>query len=133
MMSGPRDETGRLSSALDVLRHAFICCGKPGRAPSAKLANNALAAQALAASRDATEENVRAAMHDDVYEICAVHCPDRQRKAAENYSGGDPHDGLRPLEYFVWGIRNDKRMFIVDTGFDQPVGTKRGRTVITPV
>ena len=40
---------------------------------------------------------------------------------------------LQPLDYFVWVISNDKRTFLVDTGFDQPVGTKRGRTVITPI
>ncbi len=72
-------------------------------------------------------------MGDDVWEIYAIRYAEHQRKAAENYIGGDPHDVLQPLDYFVWVIRNDKRSFVVDTGFDQPVGTKRGRTVITPV
>ena len=72
-------------------------------------------------------------MSDDIWEVFAVRYAEHQRKAAENYIGGDPHDVLQPLDYFVWVIRNDKRTFVVDTGFDQPVGTKRGRTVITPV
>ena len=72
-------------------------------------------------------------MSDDIWEIYAVRYAEHQRKAAENYIGGDPHDVLQPLDYFVWVIKNDKRTFVVDTGFDQPVGTKRGRTVITPV
>ena len=72
-------------------------------------------------------------MSDDIWEVFAVRYAEHQRKAAENYIGGDPHDVLQPLDYFVWVIRNDKRTFLVDTGFDQPVGTKRGRTVITPV
>ena len=72
-------------------------------------------------------------MSDDIWEVFAVRYAEHQRKAAENYIGGDPHDVLQPLDYFVWVIRNDKRTFVVDTGFDQPVGTKRGRTVVTPV
>ncbi len=65
--------------------------------------------------------------------IYAVRYAEHQRKAAENYIGGDPHDVLQPLDYFVWVIKSDKRTFLVDTGFDQPVGTKRGRTVVTPI
>ena len=72
-------------------------------------------------------------MSDDVWEVYAVRYAEHQRKAAENYIGGDPHDVLQPLDYFVWVIKNDKRTFLVDTGFDQPVGTKRGRTVVTPI
>ena len=72
-------------------------------------------------------------MSDDIWEVYAVRYAEHQRKAAENYIGGDPHDVLQPLDYFVWVIKNDKRTFLVDTGFDQPVGTKRGRTVITPI
>jgi glyoxylase-like metal-dependent hydrolase (beta-lactamase superfamily II) len=72
-------------------------------------------------------------MTDDTYEIFAVRYAEHQRKAAENYIFGDPHDVLQPLDYFVWVVRNDKRTIVVDTGFDQPVGDTRGRTVITPV
>ena len=70
-------------------------------------------------------------MSDDVYEVYAVKYAHHPRKATENYIGGDPHDVLQPLDYFVWVIRNDKRTFVVYSGFDQPVGDKRGRTVIT--
>jgi glyoxylase-like metal-dependent hydrolase (beta-lactamase superfamily II) len=72
-------------------------------------------------------------MSDDIWEVFAVRYAEHQRKAAENYIGGDPHDVLQPLDYFVWVIRNETRTFVVDTGFDQPVGDKRGRIVITPV
>ena len=61
-------------------------------------------------------------MSDDIHEVFAVRYAEHQRKAAENYIGGDPHDVLQPLDYFVWVIRNGKRTFVVDTGFDQPVG-----------
>ena len=66
-------------------------------------------------------------MSDDVWEVFAVRYAEHQRKAADNYIGGDPHDVLQPLDYFVWVIRNDKRTFLVDTGFDQPVGIRAAR------
>src|SRR5437763_535460 len=44
-----------------------------------------------------------------------------------------PRHELQPLGYFVWVSRTDKRGLVVDTGFERPVGTKRGRTVIRPV
>ena len=72
-------------------------------------------------------------MSDDIWEIFAVRYAEHQRKAAENYIGGDPHDVLQPLDYFVWVVKNDKRTILVDTGFDQPVGNTRGRTIITPI
>src|SRR5262249_56235746 len=72
-------------------------------------------------------------MADDTWEVFAVRYAEHQRKAAENYIFGDPHDVLQPLDYFVWVVRNDKRAILVDTGFDQPVGNTRGRTIITPI
>ncbi|MFX8984350.1 MBL fold metallo-hydrolase, partial [Acinetobacter baumannii] len=47
--------------------------------------------------------------------------------------GGDPHDIIQPLDYFVYAIKGPKETIIVDTGFDPVVGKQRGRTVITPV
>jgi glyoxylase-like metal-dependent hydrolase (beta-lactamase superfamily II) len=72
-------------------------------------------------------------MSNDTYEIYAVRYAHHPRKAAENYIGGDPHDVLQPLDYFVWVIMNRERAILVDTGFDPDVGKKRGRTVVTPV
>ncbi len=72
-------------------------------------------------------------MSDDIWEVYAVRYAEHQRKAADNYIGGDPHDVLQPLDYFVWVIKNDTRTFLVDTGFDQPVGGRRGRTIVKPI
>jgi glyoxylase-like metal-dependent hydrolase (beta-lactamase superfamily II) len=72
-------------------------------------------------------------MPDDIYELYAVRYGHHPRKAAENFIGGDPHDALQPLDYFVWVIRNSARTLVVDTGFDKPVGDKRGRTIVRPV
>ena len=69
----------------------------------------------------------------DIWEVFAVRYAEHQRKAADNYIGGDPHDVLQPLDYYVWVMRNGARTILVDTGFDKPVGDRRGRTIVTPV
>ncbi len=72
-------------------------------------------------------------MSDDVHEIFAIRYGHHQRRAAENYIGGDPHDVLQPLDYFVWAIVGKAQTIVVDTGFDEIVGARRKRALITPV
>jgi len=70
----------------------------------------------------------------DTYELYAIHYGHHDRKAHENFLGGDPHDdGDMPLDYFVWAIVGETRTILVDTGFDQAVGTRRGRQTVKPV
>ncbi len=38
------------------------------------------------------------------YELYAVRYAHHDRRASENFIGGDPHDGPMPLDYFVWAI-----------------------------
>jgi glyoxylase-like metal-dependent hydrolase (beta-lactamase superfamily II) len=61
------------------------------------------------------------------YEVYAVKYAHHMRRAAENFIGGDPHDGPMPLDYFVWLIRGGGREVVVDTGFSAAMGRKRGR------
>jgi glyoxylase-like metal-dependent hydrolase (beta-lactamase superfamily II) len=49
------------------------------------------------------------------------------RRAAENFIGGDSHDGPMPLDYFIWLIRGGGREIVVDTGFSAAMARKRGR------
>ena len=72
-------------------------------------------------------------MSDDVHEVYAIRYGHHPRKAAENYIGGDPHDVIEPLDYFVWAIVGPSGTVIVDTGFDENVGAQRGRTTTKPV
>ena len=69
---------------------------------------------------------------DDAYEIYAIRYGHHERRSSANYIGGDPHDVLQPLDYFVWAIRG-KTTFILDTGFDEAMGQKRGRAIVKPV
>jgi glyoxylase-like metal-dependent hydrolase (beta-lactamase superfamily II) len=72
-------------------------------------------------------------MSDDVHEIYAIRYGHHPRKAADNFIGGDPHDVLQPLDYFVWAIVGKTKTFILDTGFDETVGGRRGRQTTKPV
>jgi glyoxylase-like metal-dependent hydrolase (beta-lactamase superfamily II) len=72
-------------------------------------------------------------MSDAVYEVFALKYAHHDRRSAENFLFGDPHDILQPLAYFVWLIVGPSRTFLVDTGFDGAMAQKRGRTITTPV
>jgi glyoxylase-like metal-dependent hydrolase (beta-lactamase superfamily II) len=72
-------------------------------------------------------------MSEDIHEVYAIRYGHHPRPASANYIGGDPHDVLQPLDYFVWAIVGASGTLIVDTGFDQPVGDRRGRQIVTPV
>jgi glyoxylase-like metal-dependent hydrolase (beta-lactamase superfamily II) len=61
------------------------------------------------------------------YEIYAVKYAHHERRAGENFIGGDPHDGPMPLDYFVWLVRGAGRELLVDTGFSKALAVKRGR------
>jgi glyoxylase-like metal-dependent hydrolase (beta-lactamase superfamily II) len=69
----------------------------------------------------------------DAYEILAVRYAHVERRASENFIGGDPHDGPMPMDYFVWVVRNSARTIVVDTGFDERGAIKRKRTITLPV
>jgi glyoxylase-like metal-dependent hydrolase (beta-lactamase superfamily II) len=72
-------------------------------------------------------------MSDDVYEVHAVRYGHHDRRSPENFLGGDPHDILQPLDFYVWAIVNEARTFVVDTGFDAVMAQRRKRDLIKPV
>jgi hypothetical protein len=40
------------------------------------------------------------------YEVLAIrYAHNAERRAAENFIGGDPHDGPMPMDFFVWALR----------------------------
>lgn len=72
-------------------------------------------------------------MSEDIHEVYAVRYAHHDRKSPENFIGGDPHDVLQPLDYFVWAIVGPQGVFIVDTGFDSAMAKKRGRILLNPI
>ena len=72
-------------------------------------------------------------MSNDVHEIYAIKYGRHERKRADNYIGGDPHDTMEPLDYYVWAITGPSGNFVVDTGFDAAMAKKRGRVISNPI
>src|SRR6266571_904320 len=67
----------------------------------------------------------------DTYEVFAIRYASlSNRKASENFIGGDPHESASDLDYFVWLARSKARAFVIDTGFDAKVGARRGRRML---
>lgn len=64
----------------------------------------------------------------EVYAIRYAHHGDR--RASENFIGGDPHDAPMPLDYYVWAIVGAERSFVVDTGFDEATARRRKRQLL---
>ena len=69
-------------------------------------------------------------MAEDVYEVFAIRYASRVGIRGQHLLSGDPHDAPMPMDYFIWVIRNAARAIVVDTGFDQAEGERRGRTVL---
>ncbi|MGE0415517.1 MAG: N-acyl homoserine lactonase family protein [Acetobacteraceae bacterium] len=63
----------------------------------------------------------------DTYELFALRYAGRPAHRAEHFIGGDPHDGPMPMDYFVWVAKNDDRAVVIDIGFTEESGGKRGR------
>jgi glyoxylase-like metal-dependent hydrolase (beta-lactamase superfamily II) len=72
-------------------------------------------------------------MSQDTYEIYAVRYGHHDRRSAENYIGGDPHDAAEPLDFYVWAIVGAGRTYVVDTGFDAAMAARRSRNLLKPV
>lgn len=71
-------------------------------------------------------------MGDDIWEVYAVAYARHDRRASDNFIGGDPHDGPMPLYYYVWVLRNAAETIVIDTGFDQRGAHLRQRTLTRP-
>ena len=68
----------------------------------------------------------------EIHEVFAIRYGSRaERRRHVNFiTPPDPHDGLMPLDYFVWAIVNERRTIVVDTGFDHEEGTRRERRLL---
>jgi glyoxylase-like metal-dependent hydrolase (beta-lactamase superfamily II) len=66
----------------------------------------------------------------EIYEIYAIKYATRDARRTDHFIGGDPHDAPMPMDYFVWLVRNEKRLFVVDTGFTREMAAKRKRTYL---
>ena len=65
-----------------------------------------------------------------LYEVYAIRYATRDARRAQHFIGGDPHDAPMAMDYYVWLLRGDGRVIVVDTGFGPDVARKRGRTLL---
>lgn len=69
-----------------------------------------------------------------MWEAYALRYATQPRQARENFVQlPDPHDGPMPIDYFVWVLRRGGRVIVVDTGFAEETGRRRGRRLLRPV
>jgi glyoxylase-like metal-dependent hydrolase (beta-lactamase superfamily II) len=52
------------------------------------------------------------------------------RRQSDNIIGGDLHETASDLAYFVWVARRSDKLYVIDTGFDEPAARARGRQLI---
>ncbi len=65
-----------------------------------------------------------------IHRVYAIRYAHRVGQRADNFLGGDPHDGPMDMDYFVWAIVGKDRTWVVDSGFTAEEGAKRGRQVL---
>lgn len=61
------------------------------------------------------------------YEVYALRYASVDRKASSNFLHNDLHEGLMPLDFYFWVIRNEDHLVVVDTGFSQCSAQQRNR------
>ena len=67
-------------------------------------------------------------MSTGIWEAYALRYAHHRRMARENFLGGDPHDDHpMPMDYFIWVVKSDERVYVIDTGFDEATAKARGR------
>lgn len=69
-------------------------------------------------------------MTDNVYEVYAIRYAHMPRQRADNFIGGDMHDGPMPMDFFVWLLRAPGHTVLVDTGFNAATARRRHRELI---
>lgn len=65
-----------------------------------------------------------------VWEVHAVKYADRNaRTRADSFIFDDNHDAPHPMDYFMWVLKRDARIILVDTGYDAAEAEERGRPI----
>lgn len=67
------------------------------------------------------------------YEAFAVRVGSVGRNARDNFLARDMHDGPMPLDFYIWVLRHDDHLVVVDTAFSEHSCKRRKRTLeVTP-
>lgn len=65
-----------------------------------------------------------------MYEVYAMRYATVARQRRENFIFTDMHDASMPMDYFVWVVRGNGRIWLVDTGFNAAAAQGRGRVLL---
>ena len=64
------------------------------------------------------------------WEIYAVKYAERnERTRADSFIDDPHHDVQHDMDYFIWVLKRDDEIILVDTGYDQAEGKRRGRPI----
>jgi glyoxylase-like metal-dependent hydrolase (beta-lactamase superfamily II) len=64
------------------------------------------------------------------WEVHAIKYADRNsRTRRDSFIFDDNHDAPHPMDYFMWVLRRDGEVILVDTGYDQAEATARDRPI----
>ncbi len=66
----------------------------------------------------------------ETYEVLALEYARSRRHSRTFYMFPDPHDGPRPITYYLWVVRNANRTIVVDLGFGPEAAARRERELI---
>ncbi|GAB3680444.1 N-acyl homoserine lactonase family protein [Salinisphaera aquimarina] len=66
----------------------------------------------------------------EVFEVYAIRYATVERRASENFIGGDPHEAGSSMDFFVWVARSAQRVVVIDTGFNKVAAETRKRTFL---
>jgi glyoxylase-like metal-dependent hydrolase (beta-lactamase superfamily II) len=61
------------------------------------------------------------------YELYAIRYATREGRRADNFIGGDPHDGPMRMDYYMWVAIGPDRSFVIDSGFTAEMAIQRKR------
>jgi len=64
------------------------------------------------------------------FEVYAIRYATVERRSSENFIGGDPHDAVSRMDYYVWLVRNRQHTIVIDTGFDEAAARRRRRAFL---
>ncbi|MFC5585012.1 N-acyl homoserine lactonase family protein [Nitratireductor kimnyeongensis] len=68
---------------------------------------------------------------DDIYEVFALKYAERNgRTRGDSFLFDDDHASQHDMDYSIWVIRNESRVIVVDTGYDEEEAKRRGRPIL---
>lgn len=63
----------------------------------------------------------------ETFAVYAIRYATVERRAGENFIGGDPHENAMAMDYFVWVAVSASKTWVIDTGFNRAAADKRKR------